>query len=863
MSLLLSQLSAHAARALEEDPRRHVLAYACPEPWTGGTSIVVGDRTLPLRYCESALQVRETLSEVCDSPQVLLVSLPENKLGQDVLARVARHGLLHVDRWELVQQVFAVRQVDPRLFGLAWMPQMLLESANCRPQNASPVLTQASAMATCLSYEFGLGADRPSLEDFVQACEAHAPRWLAIPQERRDAYREYLIAQLGSLAAVFVSAMENGTGDAIVAIGLACEVLYSDEADQEQRLREARIRLEARLGGYRLTPNEGRQWAGLAVAMAANRAEAQSRGDDRKATDLLAAIGAGDFLGSSSVLASGFDARLAGLGDAIEQVLRNSGALISVNAAAQQVSAHAMSSAGHAGAQAAQMAARLCRSLETGATPDAVDPVTSYLASGAWQDWARRALRGVRPEPFARAVKKLLDHTAQIRRKADEAFAESLVEALRIGDLPAQLTPIECALDEIVAPLARHLPVLLVLLDGMSADVALAIGRSLESRDWSPWARSGKPRALLATVPSVTEFSRCSLFSGRLAAGSARHEARWFAEHPTLRRTCRAEKPPMLFHKASVEHSQQLSAEVAEAIADASNRVVAVVINAIDDALAKSDQIRIDWDIDTIPLLAEVLDHARLAGRAVVLTSDHGHVLERDSTLIAAGPGERYRNPDTAPAEGELLAMGARVRAVANGDVVVPWREDIRYAAKKNGYHGGVSRQEMIVPLSIWTAMPSGLPDDEYQLAGRQEPAWWSGASPAAQPAPTRGPASGRRRSRTGQATPDLFASPVHSTLAERLASSSALEAQQTRLGRMALDTKLLTALVGRLDESGGRASIEQLASAVQLPMLRLRGVVSILERTLNLDGFPVVTIEHATGTVLLDRKLLEKQFQI
>jgi len=69
--------------------------------------------------------------------------------------------------------------------------------------------------------------------------------------------------------------------------------------------------------------------------------------------------------------------------------------------------------------------------------------------------------------------------------------------------------------------------------------------------------------------------------------------------------------------------------------------------------------------------------------------------------------------------------------------------------------------------------------------------------------------------------------------------------------------------LVGRLDESGGRASIEQLASAVQLPMLRLRGVVSILERTLNLDGFPVVTIEHATGTVLLDRKLLEKQFQI
>ena len=47
------------------------------------------------------------------------------------------------------------------------------------------------------------------------------------------------------------------------------------------------------------------------------------------------------------------------------------------------------------------------------------------------------------------------------------------------------------------------------------------------------------------------------------------------------------------------------------------------------------------------------------------------------------------------------------------------------------------------------------------------------------------------------------------------------------------------------------------------MPAVRMRGVVSILQRTLNIDGFPVVTFEQATGTVLLDLPLLRTQFQL
>src|SRR5690606_41633664 len=60
--------------------------------------------------------------------------------------------------------------------------------------------------------------------------------------------------------------------------------------------------------------------------------------------------------------------------------------------------------------------------------------------------------------------------------------------------------------------------------------------------------------------------------------------------------------------------------------------------------------------------------------------------------------------------------------------VVVPWREDIRYAIKKNGYHGGSSRQEMIVPLGIWTPPGQTLPEEEYGPAPDLTPAWWEDA---------------------------------------------------------------------------------------------------------------------------------------
>ena len=43
-----------------------------------------------------------------------------------------------------------------------------------------------------------------------------------------------------------------------------------------------------------------------------------------------------------------------------------------------------------------------------------------------------------------------------------------------------------------------------------------------------------------------------------------------------------------------------------------------------------------------------------------------------------------------------LLAEGHRL--------IAPWSERVRYGAKKNGYHGGLTPQEMVIPITVVTS---------------------------------------------------------------------------------------------------------------------------------------------------------------
>ena len=188
----------------------------------------------------------------------------------------------------------------------------------------------------------------------------------------------------------------------------------------------------------------------------------------------------------------------------------------------------------------------------------------------------------------------------------------------------------------VVAPLAAHSPVLLIVLDGMSVAVCRELLPDLLGQDWIPLNREGKESLLsagLATIPSVTEVSRTSLLCGQLRQGASADEQAGFEAHPGLRARCKSGFPPIVFHKSALrgEGDAVLAGEVREEIASPDRRIVGVVINAIDDQLLKGEQLDTRWSRDTIPVLPALLHEAKLSRRLVVITSDHGHVLDSNS----------------------------------------------------------------------------------------------------------------------------------------------------------------------------------------------------------------------------------------
>lgn len=858
MALSAQQLALHVARALEQARGAPVvLAYAWPQVWAGNDELTVDGRAIPIHQCESVLDVRERLAAEGDQVRVLLVGPSEAELGEDVLARVFRHRLLHVDRWQIVEEAFGTRQIDPRLYALPWMAEALLETPLKRSGASWAALTYERAIEFCLAPIFSLDDGAVELEGLLVACERSSATWQSLPSERRDVYSGFLRSRVGSVATAILGAVEAGHGHAVLPIGLACEVLYSDNTRTIPELRDSRIRLESYLGGHRLSDSDGKVWASAAERLALRRAEPEQYGLFRGAVDLLKSLGAGDLIAESGLLPDAHDLRLERVGQTIRQFLKKPEAISSVEQAVRQVLSHRLFPTGHPGSEAAMMALRLCRCEVVHANSSLPSElVRAYVADGAWEDWARRMLRGVRPDSLAQAVSKLLERVSQRRLEADRLFATQLAHCTSTGAILPKVLPVESALDVLIAPLAELAPLVVIVLDGMSWDVYLAIGADLARQGWTCRRADNAPLALLAAIPSVTEFSRTSLLSGRLTRGTSASEKQAFRSHAGLLRHSRAGKSPQLLHKAELVSGNQLSDAATRLLADPNQRVVGLVLNAVDDALSKSDQIRINWSLETIPLLAAILDLARRGSRAVIITSDHGHVLDSGSELRPGGDAERWRLPELPADDGELKLSGPRIRALMDTDVIVPWKESIRYAIKKNGYHGGIARQEMLVPCGIWMPEPSmGV---SLALHVDQPPSWWDvlDDQPLASTTTTTRPAD-------RNAQPDLFAARGDRGWLEKLLASAVLGRQRARVGRIALDDERLSRLLKCLDQRGGRATADQLSAAVRQPPLRMRGIISAMQRMLNLDGYPVISMESGSNTVLLDLQLLKTQFEL
>ena len=184
-------------------------------------------------------------------------------------------------------------------------------------------------------------------------------------------------------------------------------------------------------------------------------------------------------------------------------------------------------------------------------------------------DWARASLRAGDGVPAVAAAYARLRELAGIRREEENrAFADLLRDWNAGGAGGDEALPIERVLDSIVAPLAAHAPVLLLVLDGLSFAVARPLVADIGRQGWTELSPAGRasPPPLVAALPTVTEISRTSLLSGRLVRGNAAAERTAFGAHQRLREMSRAGKPPLLFHKADLGAGPELDERVRSAL---------------------------------------------------------------------------------------------------------------------------------------------------------------------------------------------------------------------------------------------------------------------------------------------------------
>jgi hypothetical protein len=263
-------------------------------------------------------------------------------------------------------------------------------------------------------------------------------------------------------------------------------------------------------------------------------------------------------------------------------------------------------------------------------------------------------------------------------------------------------------------------------------------------------------------------------------------------------------------------------------------------------------------------------------------------VLEDGSRALPGGDSDRWR-PSTSPASrDELDLQGPRVMNPAGGHrVTCLWGERTRYSSRRTGYHGGVTPQELVVPLSV--LVPAGAHLTDWVAAPPLQPAWWESpeaakaahAKPSTEPvlvpaAPAR--TSKRKLPTVSESQPALFAfddapstavaaaQPPAPTAAAAdwiatLLSSPIYAAQKQLAARVALSDAQMRGLLQALDERGGKLGRLALAQRLAMPEMRVSGMVSAARRVLNLDQAEILQVSDVDQSVSLNRALLTRQF--
>lgn len=939
---LSSQSSLTAPLVAATDAQRKVVLLRSVPHWEETVEPVWDeDRTARIVAAPSPLAVHELvldhLTGRTSGPCVLVVltDREQSELDPAILARVHKQRIETVDGWEVVREAFGAEQVDPRLKDANWAAEALLDAT---PPGGWPRLAGGPLSRQHALTELALRRLRIGRYDTDQGAPPHSDvrldarvllqwtltaggpeRLLGLRGPERAGLTAFLGEedQAGLAGRVLLTLVDAEHGADAAAFGLVCGALW-EHAGPEAETYRARGRAERWFGEQ--PPAVGEQLDVLVsafgrtveeyVATLLAAGERVRNGDADQARQarritgvvldragaLSRQFGAESAAAASPVMAAGFEARFATVGKTLA-----AGDTVASVRAVGDLDAHLLAVAGeeHARVERARMGLRLARWLAT-------DPATlsetvaagmdRHVTETGWVDLALEHIEaGGDPDPVLKAAYDALGARVRERRRAiDREFAGALAVWTAAGTPPGSMLTVETFLDRVVRPAvwngSRRL--LLLVLDGMSAAIASELGEELR-QSWAEFdpLPDGLPhrRALAAALPTVTAVSRTSLFAGTLMKGAQADEKQLFPRHQLW-----GGAPAAVFHKDDLRAETAGDAfgrALSEALNDGKTHV-AVVLNTIDDRLAKEQKLGDGaWRVDEVGKLRDLLRVAAEQGMMVVLTSDHGHVVDRHGMKIdAAEPASaRHRLPGAAVLDTEIALSGPRVVWPEPGSSIVAlWDADSRYTAHKAGYHGGASTAEFTIPILAFLRFGAEPPKGWREL-GDQRPEWWSLESadnpaqvqhaatvpPArrveAKPTRTQDQLARTHESLFDTESLDAAASPAgvsggtpgassHERLVAALLATENYQAQAGLLARKPRPEQVEKALVVLL-EAGGTLPASALAQRIGLLGARADGFAAILRQLLNFDGEQVLETLPDGRTLRLNSALLREQF--
>jgi hypothetical protein len=903
MEVTESQVIAQVRSILDKNPNAHTIGICSDAPWRGGDLLALGERTLRVNRCTSPLAFREQLVASADSDDitVLLTPLDNNSLGQDVLARLSGQKLIAIQSWRIVRDLFGVDEIDGRLNKQTWMADALLSSQPTEGYQPVPGRVLTSEFAWKLLLKLYLGFDQPQVDAIELARWAkdfeRVETYLQAPEEFRDSLPDWIAQSAGDVGRIMLHTMEQGHGRDLISLGLVCQVIFDSQVASESVMVTAAARLEERfLGGKSLQPEVGLGWgaavASVVEAELAKRDFHSIQTFQHRAEKILEEIKADSFIGVSPLLSKGFEQRLEKVAACINKSISakpGKKSIETLEATAQFALEHRMAGMKPHRTDGIKMAVRLVRWLVDPARSQLAgtfhNAVLDYFNEGGFVDWARaRIWDGDSNPALTKSYGKLAKRVDEQREVENQNFG-TLIQDWSLHAAPSSSTLwIEELLDRVVTPLAKERPSLLLVLDGMSVAVFRELLQDLHLQGWVEMGQgeNGERRPVIAALPTRTEVSRASLLSGQLTSGNSSKEKESFRKHEGLRSTGRSNFPPKLYHKAELTDSgsRGLAQDVRADIAGTDRRVIGVVINTVDDYLAKGGQFKETWTAETIVPLSQILDAARESNRVLVLTSDHGHVLERDLKYQSHDDCHERSRPATGqPLSGEVIIHGPRVWPEGE-KIIVPWSEKIRYCSKKYGYHGGVAPQEVIVPMAVLHSGSEYAPEGWIETTSAW-PAWWEKEEPEQPKSKTVKTPKKPKVHKKVNTNPDqlsLFLGP-ESELGSTTESpdtvsqavgwidammQSPIYQEQKQMGaRTALDDKRVRRFLEALDARGGKMTRPALAKTLEIPRMRFPGMLAALRRLLNVDGYSILDVNENTDMVELDKKFLFTQYEI